>query len=96
MPYTKNGNTYLTHRELREYSQKEKKQKIKRLAQNNAILWKALEIAVSMIPKDKLKDHKYTENNIHWLMNKAREEMGLLTSEWAGGRSKEVQDNDKS
>jgi hypothetical protein len=94
MSYMRNGNTYLTHKELREYSQKEKKQKIKRISQNNAILWKALEIAVSMIPKDKLKDHKYTENNIHWLMNKAREEMEVLTSDWAEDRAKEGKDND--
>ena len=94
MPYMRNGNTYLTHKELREYSQKEKKQKIKRLSQNNAILWKALEIAVSMIPKDKLKDHKYPENNIHWLMNKARAEMGLLISDWGEDRAKEGAGND--
>lgn len=95
MSYMRNGNIYLTHKELREYSQREKKQKIKRISQNNAILWKALEIAVSMIPKDKLKDHKYPENNIHWLMNKARAEMGLLTSDWGEDMAKEGKNNDR-
>lgn len=76
MSYIKNGNTYLTNKELKEYRQEQKKQKIKRMARTNAVLWESLKIAIGMIPAEKLKDHKHIENNIYWLMNQARKELG--------------------
>ena len=76
MSYIKNGNTYLTTKELKEYRQEQKRQKIKRMTQTNAVLWESLKIAIGMIPVEKLKDHKHIENNIYWLMNKARKELG--------------------
>ena len=48
MSYVKNGNTYLTTKELKEYHQEQKKQKIKRMARTNAVLWESLKIAIGV------------------------------------------------
>ncbi len=77
MPYKMNGNIYLTDAEPQKHMHESKDQKIKRLKKTNAIMWKALEIAVGMMPEEKLRDRKYMENNIHWLMNRAREELNI-------------------